>query len=387
MSQEQKKELLEQYSQESNLNSMSDLSEAQKSELLFALGWKKMLEKKSNINRTPKIMKHLCQTKLQTLLLLEKHVTPPIEKIDTTDYKKQYSIHKDQYTNILSVWQQSWDILVSPHIFDHVISNWVKYKSWSLEEKMKHARWLSPNFSAKDRKQQNSINKKYTSLDPEKVDISVIDFLKTGEVQKKKYTPNEEVLLKQRLLDNHNYCKDVLFWYTPLVLPKEGWYSQKTTDRIVKLHQGEQSPWYLVSENMPIRYIQDHLKKYRWNEISFEIFANKESLVAYLQNELFFITKQRERFQETITYFTALDAKAENKENLLYAYIGFSTHGSFTDQYITQKLEQLISGDKRGNKQIIDAIIHQVKEGIKENEAKEKSMREHYNAITANNSF
>jgi hypothetical protein len=387
ISPEQKRIILEQYSQDSNLDLIDNLSEEKKSELLFVLWWKEMLKKKDKLNLSAEIIKHLCQTKLQTILFLEKENSNPIEKIDTTDYKNQYYLHKDSHINTLSIWQQSWEVLSSKHVFEHTISDLAKYKSWSLIEKIKYERWLFPNFSAKYRQQKNYIDKKYLSLDPEKVDLSVVDFLKTGEINKKKYNPNEELLLKKRLLDNHNYCKEILFWYEPLVLPKDQWYSQETTERIVKLKKEDKTLWYLVSENIPIRYTQDYLRKYRWNKISFEIFSDKESLIRYLGNQLFFIKKQRERFQETILYFTSLDTKAENKEDIKHAYIWFSTHGTFTDQFITQKLEQLISGENRGRKQIIDSIINQVREGIKESELKEAVMLEHYNTVLSNNFF
>lgn len=384
---EEKKQLLEKYSNDEGLHKIDHLSENEKSELLFVLWGEKMLTKANTFFRDKKIIKHLCQTKLQTLLLLEKQTQEPGEKIDTTNYKNHYAIYRDKYINMLSWWVLSWDVLVSKHVFDHVISDLSKYKSWSLAEKMKSARWLTPHFFSKKWQQAKFINKKYFSLDPEKVDLSIIDFLQTGKIQKKKYTPAEELALKQRLLCNHNDCKDILFWYEALVIPKNQGYGEGISERIVKLKKTDNAMWYLVSENIPVRYTEDHLKKYRGNEFSFEIFDTKESLVAYLKNELFFIKKQRERFQEAITYFTVLDSKAENKENLEYAYLWFSTHGTFTDQFITEKLEQLLSDEKRGHQQIIQSIIEQARKWIKESEIKEEIMWEHYNAVVYNDLF
>lgn len=379
--------ILKKHSEDNDLNLDLNLTETQKRNLLLALGWEEMIKKLDSFNRNAKSIKYLCQAKLQTLFLLEKQAKNSVEKIDNSDYKKHYSIHKDSYINMLSFGEQVWDVLISKHVFDHVNSNISKYKSWLLAEKMKHARWLSPSFSAKNRQKQSYINKKYLSLDPEKIESSIVNFLKTGELQKKKYTPAEELALKQRFLDNHNNCKEILFWYEALVIPKNEWYSEEITERIVKLKKEDKSVWYFVSENIPIRFTEDHLRKYRGNEFSFEIFDKKESLIAYLKNQLFFISKQRERFQEAITYFAVYDNKAENKQNIENAYLWFSTHGTFTDQFITEKLEQLLSGEKRGRNEIIKSIIEQAKKWIKESQIKEKIMWEHYNAVVYNDLF
>lgn len=388
MSQEKLKNILEKYTNDIESNKIDKFSEIEKKEILFAIGWTDLLAKKDVINRDTKTIKYLCQTKLQSLFLLEKQFQNPVENINNTEYKTDYAIHKYNYTNNLAFGEQSWNISVSKHVLNHVISDVSRYKSWSLEEKMKHSRWLKPSFSVKNWEQQNIMNKKYISLDPEKVNLPIIDFLKTGGLEKKKYTPAEKLVLKQRFLANHNSCKEILFWYEALVLPKDDWYSQETTERIVKLKNKDKPIWYLVSENRPLRYTENHLRKYRWNDVSFEVFLTKETLLAYLKNELFFISKQRERFYEAITYLKTFDSKLEGKEKMEYAYLWFSTHGTFTDQVITEKLEQIISSkDKRGEAQTIESIIVQALKWIKESEIKEKIIREHYNAVIYNNLF
>lgn len=75
-------------------------------------------------------------------------------------------------------------------------------------------------------------------LDPEKIDISIIAFLKTGVIEKRKYTPEEQILLKEWLIDNQEYCKEILFSYQPLLIPMEGGYNEQSTERIVKLKHG-----------------------------------------------------------------------------------------------------------------------------------------------------
>lgn len=75
-------------------------------------------------------------------------------------------------------------------------------------------------------------------LDPEKIDVSMISFFKTGIVEKRKYTPEEQMVLKEWLLDNQEYCKEILFSYQPLFIPTEGGYKEQSTERIVKLKHG-----------------------------------------------------------------------------------------------------------------------------------------------------
>lgn len=71
---------------------------------------------------------------------------------------------------------------------------------------------------------------------------------------------------------------------------------------------------------MPIRYREKHLRKYRGNEISFEVFAEKQLLLNYLKNQLEFMQEQQKRFQETISYFTSVDPDALDKEKIQFAY-------------------------------------------------------------------
>ena len=83
-----------------------------------------------------------------------------------------------------------------------------------------------------------------------------------------------------------------------------------------------------------------------------------------------------------------MDPKAEDKESITPAYFWFSTHGTYSDQIITEKLQQLVkSTDERGRKQIIDAIVNQARKWIKESSLKEQIMRDHYNALFSNHVF
>jgi hypothetical protein len=66
-----------------------------------------MIKKLDSFNRNAKSIKYLCQAKLQTLFLLEKQAKNSVEKIDNSDYKKHYSIHKDSYINMLSFGEQA----------------------------------------------------------------------------------------------------------------------------------------------------------------------------------------------------------------------------------------------------------------------------------------
>lgn len=71
---------------------------------------------------------------------------------------------------------------------------------------------------------------------------------------------------------------------------------------------------------MPIRYHEKHLRKYRGNDVAFEIFTEKQQLLNYLKNQLEFMQEQQKRFQETIAYFTSLDPDALDQEKIKYAY-------------------------------------------------------------------
>lgn len=382
------KKILERYSSKEFLNSMFKITEAQKDELLSAL-WAEIFSKKRDImTRDKKIIKHLCETKLQTLELLENQAKELKEQPDTSEYKQLTSTHKNAYNISLEQWVKKADIILSPHVFDHVISDLSKYKSWLLWEKIKHARGLKPYFQSRNWGNEQEMTKKYLALDPEKVDLTIVDFLKTGKVSPKKYSPAEEIVIKQWLLENHDLCRDILLSYDPLILPKDLGYSESSTDRIVVLKKWDTKLWYLVSENVPVRSSERHLRKYRWNEFSFNVFENKESLLIYLKNQLDFIWQQTIRFNKAIDYFTIMDSEWTNKDNIEPAYISFSTHGTYTDQIITEKLEELLSSPwKRGHKQIIESIITQARKWIDESKLKEQIMWEHYNALYTNNVF
>ncbi len=310
-----------------------------------------------------------------------------LEKIKKSDYKMQYAMHHDRYLNSIAFAFETWALFVSPHVFDHVSSNLAKYKSGILSEKIKHSRGLNPNFSVKNRKQQKELNKKYLWLDPEKIPLHIIDFFKNWEFRKKKYNPEETLLLKSWLIDNHNEVKDMLFNYDSLIIPTEEWYSDLESERVVKLKKDWDFFGYLLSKNIPIRYSEKHLRKYRWNDFAFEVFDKKDALMAYLRNELSYIKFQKDRFNELIKYFTVMDLSWENLENIERAYIWFGFWKTYSDQYIKEKLEQLLSWEKRWRKQIIEALVSQVQKALKESEEKFSILNEYYSAISKNNLF
>lgn len=90
-------QILEKYSDDQQLDQISIFSNKQKEEILQALQGSMLVAKRDKIQRDKKSIKYLCQTKLETLLLLEKQEQEkPLEE-NNKRYQEKYIHHKEDY--------------------------------------------------------------------------------------------------------------------------------------------------------------------------------------------------------------------------------------------------------------------------------------------------
>jgi len=364
---------------------------AQENDKLFEALWgQNLLKKKYKIANNKQAIEDLCEAKLQSILLMNSNkLSHPKENDDIPqEYIDSLNKHRDNYSHKIEDWVLKWDIIPSTHIFSHIESDLVKYRSGSFLEKMQYARGISLMYKVKNWQDKKFIYWDYLWLDPEKLPLELIDLIKNGKLTDK-HPQNQEYILSKRMLDNHDKVKDTLLDYTPLIIAKEEWYADSVTERIVSLSDSNWSTiWYVVSEDSPITYAEPHKKKYRWSEFRFKIFDKKTDLVTYLRNELKYIPAQQKRFEETIDYFTVQDPATTNFEAIEVAYKNFSHHGTYADQSIAIKLENLLGkndlGDKRWKRQIVESIIFSAQKWILESKYKEEIMKKHLLAIQEN---
>lgn len=97
MQKEQQKAILKKYMDDQQLDQISIFSDKQKEEILQALQGNMLVTKRDKFQRDKKSIKYLCQTKLETLLLLEKQEQENPLEGDNKKYQEKYTHHKDDY--------------------------------------------------------------------------------------------------------------------------------------------------------------------------------------------------------------------------------------------------------------------------------------------------